>query len=168
MKAQSATTNFRKPNVLYKSILMAGLLAAALDGLAAVVDTFLRFDRGPSAVFKFIASGVFGSEAFSGGFSMVLLGVLFHVLIATSWAFLFFIMYPRLRILQENKYIVGVVYGILIWSFMNWVVLPLSNTPKAASASFNFLQTIKAISYIIFFVGIPIVWLANRYYSKVE
>jgi hypothetical protein len=77
-------------------------------------------------------------------------------------------MYPRLRILQKNKYIIGVVYGIVIWAFMNLVVLPLSNTPKAASASFNFLQTIKAMSYIIFFVGIPIVWLANRYYSKVE
>jgi len=149
---------------LLVSILLTGLIAGFLDGLAAVLDTWIRVGSGPAGVFKFIASGVYGKEAFSGGTTMIIAGIFFHLFIATSWAFLFFILFPRLKILQKNKYVVGIIYGILIWSFMNRVVLPLANTPKASS--FNILQVLKAMTYIILFVGLPISLLANHYYRK--
>ena len=156
--------SLNNPGNKYKNIFIAGLLAGFLDGMAAVVDTLVRYGVGPASVFKFIASGIFGKEAFTGGSSMVLLGVFFHFFIATSWAFLFFMLYPRIKMLRKNKFLVGIVYGMLVWLVMNRIVVPLANTPK--TSSFNLWQALKGMSYIILFVGIPISWLANRYYSN--
>ena len=50
-----------------KIILTTGLLAGTLDILAAFIQSYLMANVVPSTVLKYIASGVFGKSAYSGG-----------------------------------------------------------------------------------------------------
>ena len=81
--------NSKSPGPL-KVILVAGLVAGTLDILAAFVQTYINTRKGPDIVLKYIASGVFGrKEAFGGGDSMIIWGLLFHFIIAMAFAAFF-------------------------------------------------------------------------------
>ena len=60
--------------------------------------------------------------------------------------------------------VAGIVYGVLAWLAMNFVVVPLS---QVASGPIR-LTTATAIMILIhmFVIGVPIAFLAERYYSK--
>lgn len=150
-------------NNLITSILLATFLTGTLDGLAAVINTYLKTGRGPDLVFKFIASGVIGSNAFSGGVVILIIGILFHYLIAFIWTLLYFLVYPKLKISASHKIISGIIYGVLIWLVMNLIVLPISNTPPI---KFQFWNTVLGISYIMFLVGLPISIIYHKYLLK--
>lgn len=115
---------------LIGAISVAGLVAGILDGGAAVVAYLLRGGEDPTKIFNFIASGIFGSAGLSGGNTMALMGLLFHMMIATIWATIYFILYPRIAVLSRNWAVSGLGYGIVVWIGMNLVVVPLSNTPE--------------------------------------
>ncbi|MBK7873553.1 MAG: hypothetical protein IPJ74_24260 [Saprospiraceae bacterium] len=138
---------------LFVHILKAGLVAGVLDILAAFANAYLASGTSPERVLKFIASGMYGRAAFIGGAEMAALGLLFHFLIATFWAALFFLTYPILCRISKNKIINGISYGILIWLVMNLVVLPFTNTPKG---EFNLVPAIIGASILILFVGLPL------------
>jgi hypothetical protein len=59
-------------------------------------------DRDPVKSFQFIASGIFGTSAFSGGNTMLALGILFHFCIAFIWTLIFFFLYPRLKLYSPH------------------------------------------------------------------
>src|SRR6187431_590610 len=102
-----------KKDTLTTTILFrAGLLVGFLDGMAAVIQTILN-NGDPVKLFQFIASGVFGPKAFSGGDTMAMAGVLFHFAIAFTWTLIFFLIYPRWKALSWNWIITGIVYGLL-------------------------------------------------------
>lgn len=143
-----------------KTILITTLLVGTLDGLAAEIQFLMNGGTSVSKVFQFIASGVFGKAAFGGGSEMVFYGIVFHYLIALIWVVVFFLGYPKIIKKPQNKYIVGTVYGILIWLIMNKFVLPLSNTPNLEK---TITQDITAAMILIAFVGIPI---AVMYHSR--
>lgn len=160
---------FIKENINYNNrlriISLTALLAGTLDILAAIVSTYIRFGLGPGRVFKFIASGVFGDSAFSGGTSMIFSGIIFHYFIASFWALLFFILYPKLRINTKHKIINGLLYGIIIWLVMNLIVVPLSNTPEI---NFSVPDVLLGVIYLILFVGLPISLMYHKYYEVKE
>jgi hypothetical protein len=144
----------------WKVILLTSLLVGTLDALAAIV--IYRAD--PIRMFQFIASGAFGAgEAFSGGTLMVILGIIFHYLIAASWVILFFLIYPASAMLKKNKYVTGVVYGIFIWIIMNQVIIPLSEIPQSA---FDLKGALIGASILIFAVGLPTSLIIHRYYWR--
>jgi hypothetical protein len=148
-----------------RTILRAGVLAGTLDGLAAVALYGMRTGKDPVNVFKFIASGVFGKEAFAGGMMMGTWGILFHYLIAVGWAIGLFLLYPRIPILQKNKFVTGFVYGVVIWLIMNLVVLPLSNVSMRPGPK-EITSIIEGMAVLIVCVGLPITWIVNRHYAK--
>src|SRR3979490_753507 len=117
------------PRSLLITILLTGLLVGTLDAAAAVVQFIIPTWRNPIRIFEYIASGVFGMNAFSGGSIMAVIGLLFHYFIATAWTSLFFTLYPRIPWLAKNRVAGGVLYGVFIWLMMNLVILPLSNVP---------------------------------------
>jgi hypothetical protein len=143
-----------------KIVILAGLIAGTMDILAAFTQTYLTSGRGPETVLKFVASGVFGKEAFVQGWMMPAAGLFFHFVIATSWALLFFFIYPRIKPVLKNKYLLGVLYGIFVWLIMNRVVLPLSNTPPIP---FNLGKAAISMSIIIACIGLPISIVTHRY-----
>ncbi|HUX84616.1 MAG TPA: hypothetical protein VMV20_05245 [Chitinophagaceae bacterium] len=159
-----AQSPFKKKVSWWKAIGVAGLVAGSLDGVAAVVMYYaytghLDFN----STFQYISSGVFGTAAFSGGFPLALLGVGFHFLIAFLFTIFYFLVYPRIRLQRIKPFISAIGYGLFIWLVMNLVVLPLSREPRG---SFHLEQAIIAALILMALVGMPVSWLASRYYSR--
>ncbi len=147
-------------NPLLRHILAAGVVAGTLDILAAIV---LLANMNAVGTLKFIASGVFGKAAFEGGAAMVALGVVFHYTIATAFAAAYFLAYPRLEWLRRNKWISGVLYGMIVWSVMNLVVVPFSQAPAAA---LTWPSALKNVGILIVCIGVPIAWMAELWYAN--
>jgi len=147
---------------LVSTLLGAGILVGFLDGLAAVIQTLVN-NGNLVKTFQFIASGIFGTSAFSGGNTMVALGVLFHFCIAFIWTLIFFFLYPRLKLNSINWIITGILYGLVVWAGMNFVVLRLSNTP---ALPFTWTGAIRSMLILIVAIGLPLSFLARRRYTK--
>lgn len=145
---------------IFRNILRAGLLAGTMDILAAI---FILAKGKAAATLKFIASGVFGKAAFSGSAGMVVAGAVFHYFIATSFATGYFLAYPRLSFLRKNKWLSGVLYGVFVWSVMNLLVVPLSNAPRGP---LTLESALKNMAILIVCIGLPIAWLAERFYNE--
>ncbi|MEJ1240855.1 hypothetical protein WBG78_22105 [Chryseolinea sp. T2] len=142
-----------------RTMWLAWLIVGTLDITAAVIQTLIN-GRNPLMMLKFIASGVFGSDALAGGNGYAVLGLLFHYMIAGIWTWLFFQLYPRLRFLQENVWVTTIVYGLFVWFVMNRIVLPLSNTP---SIPFTVKGALISATILIFAIGMPLAMMARRH-----
>jgi hypothetical protein len=149
---------------LWKTIVLAGLLVGSLDILAAFSSFYIQTGRSPVVVLKYIASAVFGKKAYAGDAMMPLLGLLFHFIIAFMWTIFFFLIYPRLKFLSQNKILTAVLYGIFIWVIMNRFVVPMSKA--AVSPTFNWKQSLIGASILIIAIGIPLSFLAYRFYHR--
>jgi len=150
----------RNPNAL--QILKAGLLAGLLDILAAFANFYIKTGKNPVVILKFIASGVFGDSAFSGGTGMTILGLLIHFIIALLFATFFFTAVARILPVNSSKLLTGILYGLFIWLVMNLIIVPLSSAPKLP---FNITDAALNAAILIVCVGLPI---SYSYYSSVK
>lgn len=150
---------------LVMAILVAGLVAGILDGIAAVAAYMLRGGQEPMKVWNFVSSGVFGQDGLNGGTPMAFAGIFFHLCIATIWATIYFFIYPKVSWLSRNWVLSGLLYGIFVWIGMNLVVVPLSNTPPMA-------KTVQGVligcSILMVFIGLPVSYVASRYFRSVS
>lgn len=147
-----------------KVILLGGLIAGTLDLIAAFVSAWLRNGATPLRVSQFIASGAVGTTAFTGGYKTALLGVAFHFLIATTAATVFYLASRKLHFLIKWPVPMGLLYGVLVYLFMNFVILPLSAITPARVPPTLSARAIQAL-IIMFCVGLPIA-LITRWFSK--
>ncbi|MBM3415220.1 MAG: hypothetical protein FJY20_01985 [Bacteroidetes bacterium] len=150
----------RQPSIL-RPVITAGLTAGTLDIVGASLQYYIKTGKGPGNMLRFIASGVFGTKAFSGGAEMAGLGLLFHYIITFLFTIFFFWLYPRTGILQKNAILTGLLYGRFIWAVMNLVVFPLSSAPVIP-----FVLKKAVIAMLIFMccAGLPIALIADKYY----
>ena len=146
-----------------KTILLSGLLVGTLDAAAAIINYCIPTVRNPVRIFQYIASGVFGMNAFSDGVIMPIMGLIFHYFIATSWTLLFFLLYPKINWLSRNWVISGFGYGIFVWLAMNLVILRLSRVPQFP---FNATQVAIGMAILMLAIGLPISFFAQRYYGS--
>lgn len=146
-----------------KVIFLTILLAGSLDIVAAFLDSFIRHGTRPIIVLQYIASALFGRSAFSMGWLSGILGLLFHYLIVTIWTLLFFLGYPKLKVSSRYKSFAGFTYGILIWSVMNFLVVPLSNTHKFP---LTLGHALLGVLYVMFCVGLPVSLMYHRFKNK--
>jgi hypothetical protein len=147
---------------LTNAILSAWLVVGTLDLFAAIIQTLIN-NGSVEKLLQFIASGVFGSEAFSGGLTTAVYGAIFHYAIAFGWTLLFFLVYPALKLAQQNRVLTGLVYGMVVWLVMNQVVLPLSNITQR---QFDLTKAAIAAAVLIVAIGLPLSFLAHRYYKN--
>ncbi len=139
-----------------KNILWLGVLVGTLDGLAALL---LNYNVSPGLIFRFIASAIFGPDAYKGGSEMIVAGVVFHYLIAYLFTTAFYLLYPYAFSILKNKYIVANVYGGITWLLMNMVVVPLS---KIGPHAIKPTDAIMGLLALIICVGLPIAALADK------
>lgn len=149
-----------------KFIFFVGLFAGALDISVALADYAITSKNNPLVILKYIASAVFGSSALSGGITMIFAGFFFHFVIALLFTFFFFVVYANTNLLSKNKWITAVLYAIFIWLVVNNLVIPLSNAPYLQIPFAAVNKVIKAITILIFTMGLPLSFLAHRYYKK--
>jgi hypothetical protein len=104
---------------------LAGVLAATFDITFAFIFYGLH-GATPSGILTFIASALIGPVAKSMGVWSVLLGGFLHYCIALCAAFvyLFASRYFKPLILHPLPY--GAAFGVAMYLFMNFVVIPLS------------------------------------------
>jgi uncharacterized membrane protein YagU involved in acid resistance len=141
-------------------IFWAALVALTLDICAAFVTAWLRAGVRPLRLLQFVASGLIGAAAFNGGVKAAILGLALHFLIATGAAVVFYLASQKWLFLIEHPVNFGLLYGIVVYLFMNFVVLPLSSiTPRPMTLS----GFIIGILTIIFCVGLPIALIVRRF-----
>lgn len=146
-------------------VLFAGLLVGTLDILAALIKYYLTTGKNPLFIFKYIASGILGSDAFTGSTGTILAGVVLHYFIVLSFTCLFCVLYLKIKWLSQHKILTGIFYGILMWAVMAFVVVPLSHTPKGP---FNMGAALIEILILIFMIGLPLSFLVGRFLPKVK
>jgi hypothetical protein len=146
-----------------KTVLQTGLFVGVTDILAAHISVWIQSGNFPMKVLQYIAGGALGLEtSMKGGLGMALLGLLFHFFIALSWTLFFFIIFPRLKFLHFNKYVVGFLYGIFVGAAMTFLILPLSALP---ASPFVFSKAMVGWAILGTVLGIPIAVSAYRYYD---
>lgn len=145
------------------NVCKAGIIVGTLDILAAFIQFYSKTQKSPIVVLNFIASGIFGKEAFTGGNKMAAFGLFFHYLIAFAFTLLFFALYPKLKKLIRNKYVLGLIYGLFIWLVMQFLIVPLSRVPVT---KFSIQGAIISISILIVCIGIPLSWLAKKHFKS--
>ncbi|MBS1730426.1 MAG: hypothetical protein JSS67_06570 [Bacteroidetes bacterium] len=149
-----------------KLVLKCGLFIGILDILAAFIDYFIATGKGPEGVLKFIASGVFGMDAFSGGTGMILCGLLFHFIIAYAFTIFFFWLYPRVRLASHQPVLFVVIYALFMWAVTHLVIMPLSKVPLENRIDLQFWKIIKANLILLFMICLPLTLIARRYFKK--
>lgn len=148
-------------NTVLKPLFLTVLLAGTLDGLAAVIMYCAKTGKDPMNVFRYVASGVFGSDAFAGGTTMAIWGIVFHFIIALGWTVLFSVFALRVSMLTKHWPLSGVVYGLVVWLAMSQIVVPLSRVP-AGTGSADWSGMIRAALILIVCVGLPIAYGCAR------
>ncbi len=163
MKEKILVRSFtRQPMPFWKIVLLAGLFVGTFDIAAAIIQTLLN-GRKPLRMLQFIASGMFGKRAFSGGVGFGLFGLLFHYCIALAWTWLYFQAYPAIKFLQKQRILAAMGFGLLIWVIMSQVVMPLSNTPPLP---FKLKEAVIQMLIIFVTISLPLSLIAHAYYMR--
>ena len=149
----------------YGSAISAIILTCLFGGLLYVGSSVLVYEVRPSRLFQFMASGVFGKDALTGGLLMALWGLILHFVLSFAWTSLYFITYPMFRLFAKHKLLAGAIYGVIIWTIMNMVIIPLS---RIAEGPLTITQDVIGILITIISVGLPVATLAHRYYTAQE
>ncbi|HMK27982.1 MAG TPA: hypothetical protein VK483_18270 [Chitinophagaceae bacterium] len=160
-------------NKFYKAVLTTGLIAGALDATAASIQYYINTGKEPARVFRYVASAVLGKEAVTKDlYTMAAWGLLFHLIIAMTWALIFFLFFRQIRSVLKNKFVAGIVYALFVWCIMNFLVVPLAfgmDLGMQATSLFSparLKSSLIAMGILIIAIGLPISLLADRYYSK--
>jgi hypothetical protein len=165
MTTTFSTTSGHRKKKLFTTILLTGLLAGTLDISAAMIKFYIDTGRGPAPIFRYIARGVFSKEEVdAGGSTMIVWGLVFHYLIAMLFTIFLFLVFPAIIKWIKSTVVLGILYGLFIWTIMNRVVVPLSGVP--ASKTFNVTQAAIQALILICMIGIPVSLIANWYYSR--
>jgi hypothetical protein len=140
-------------------ILLGGISCAILDGAASTIQFALR-GVNPSRVWQGVASGLLGPHSFRHGTRSAVLGLLCHLLIAMVAAIVFSLAIRCLPSLVRHYLLSGALYGVIVFLFMNLVVIPLSAMPKRP---FTLSGVMTQVLIHIFCVGLPISLAASRF-----
>ena len=140
------------------TIVKGGLLAGVLDIADAIVVTIWRGGH-PARMLQGIASGLLGPRAFDGGVGTVALGLALHFFIALSAACVFFATTRLFPSLLRRPILSGIAFGLGVWAFMRFVVIPLSLVRMGHPPPILVANQLLTHS---FGVGVPIAWMAAR------
>jgi len=145
------------------AILSAGLIAGVLDITSAIVLTLI-YGGTPTRMLQGIASGAIGRDAaMAGGSGTALLGLAFHFLIAFTATTLYYLASRGLPILVERPFVFGPLYGIAVWLFMQFVVIPLS---RIKPRPFTVRSVVTQLLIHMILVGLTIALVLRRFMTS--
>ena len=145
-----------------RAALMGGFVAGALRIIYAFVTSAAE-GHDPLWVLQSIASGALGMSAFAGGLVSAALGIIFHFGIAVVAAGIYMAASRRLDLLERFVIGSGILYGATVYSFMNFVVIPLSDFPY--KSGYSTAQLAAGMVAHMLLVGVPIA-LAARWRGR--
>lgn len=143
-----------------RAIAWGGLLCGVLD-IAYAFALYGSLGVRSLRLLQGIASGLLGRSAFQGGAKTAALGLFLHFLISFTAAAVYYLASRRLGFMVRNAIRSGLLYGVAVYFFMNYVVIPLSAIHRQP---FNFgLFLVNLIEHMLL-VGLPIA-LATRKFA---
>lgn len=110
----------------WKAILLGGLVVGVLDITDAFVFFGIRNGIAPGRILQGIASGLLGRASFDGGVLTMFLGAVLHFFIATTIVATYVLISRRMPVLSRWPFVLGPLYGIVVYIAMNYMVVPLS------------------------------------------
>ena len=146
------------------SIILGGLVGGAFDIAYAIIFSNLRSGVAPSRILQSVASGLLGSDAYTGGTPTAALGLGLHFFMALLWAAGYAIAASRIPLLVRRPVVCGAAFGVFVYAFMNLVVIPLSRFPTKPSYPLVILATGLAVHMFLF--GVPIALASRRAYAS--
>jgi len=148
-----------RPVRAFDTIVFGGLAAGILDISDAFIATAINGGT-PVRVLHAIASGVLGRGAYQGGAAAATLGLALHFLIAFSAASAFFLISRVFPIVLRRAVFSGIVFGLAVWAFMYYAVLPITFNRANVLPAWPLL--INQLAIHAFGVGLPIALFARR------
>lgn len=155
-------SNVSRSDAFY-TVMWAGLISGLLDGIAACTVFYLKQGFSPAEVMKFIATGVYGAKAFTGGPAMVVVGISLHFFIAFVISWVYFAVFPNFRVLNSKPVLSGFVFGALVWIVMNVIVIPLTQVPPAP---FEAKAVMVSLVWHMILVGLPISIITKKAFNN--
>lgn len=149
----------------YRAILWGGLIAGTLDITGACVSIAVQTGRSPQFVLQSVASGLLGADSYTMGLRSAALGLAVHFLIAYTWCTVYFFASRQVAALTKHPVVCGLAYGVVVWLFMNGVVLPLTFHRSFFSP---LRSVIIGMSILMLCIGLPIAIVVSRYSNASE
>jgi hypothetical protein len=147
-----------KRSLALRAIGFAWLIAGVLDITSAFVIAEVK-GMGSIRMLQGIASGLLSSRAFEGGWATAGLGLIIHFLIALVAASLFYAASRRISFLTQQPVVSGLLYGIMVYVFMYWIVVPLAFATSRHSIS---RDAIAVLVHMVL-IGLPIALVVRRF-----
>ena len=150
-----------KNSVAFRAIFTAGLVVGVLDIFSAFVIAGIK-GTGSIRMLQGIASGLLGQRSFEGGMATAGLGLAIHFLIAFTAAAVFYAASRKFSSLTEHAAVSGLLYGIAIYIFMYWILVPL----VFPTAHHSMSRDVTAVIIHIVLIGLPIALVVRRFSNE--
>ena len=148
-----------KKSGAFRAILTAGLMVGVLDISSAFILSYPK-GVGPIGVLQGVAAGLVGREAaITGGLATAGLGLAIHFFIALVVSSVFYIASRKLIFLTQHAVTSGLLYGVVIYCFMYWIVMPLAYPIVHPSVS----RDVTAVCVHMLLIGLPISLIVRRF-----
>jgi len=147
-----------------KTILMAAIIAGTLDAIAAI----LLYAKPPnlhniSRIFRYIASGLVGKQAYLTGPFYPIAGLILHYLIALVWSAVY--VYVLFRVYKPGSVLVKMIlFACLIWVIMNGFILPLSGLVSR----YDGWAVMRSFTVLLLCVSLPVSLLVEKRFGKMH
>jgi hypothetical protein len=148
----------------FEAILWGGLIAGIFDATYAMSVWALR-GVSPDRVWQGVASGLLGPASFQGGLRTAALGITIHFFIALTAATVYVTASRFLPMLRERAVLCGPAFGLMVWAFMRFLVIPLS-AMRRSHASILQWELLGSLSIHAFGVGLPIALNARKFLGR--
>jgi hypothetical protein len=151
-------------NKFFKTVLLTGLFVGTTDILSAYVMVYIQNGKFAAKMFNYIAGGALGLKtSLSGGAAVEALGLFFHYFIAFAFTLFFFWIFPKIKFLSFNKYLIGMLYAVFVNVVMEQLILRLTPLPADGPFSLSHAYITWVVLGVLF--GIPIAYNAYKYYG---
>jgi len=137
-----------------------GSVACGVLDITGALVVYGFFGIKPLRLLQGIASGLLGRRAFDGGLATALLGLVCHFFNAFSAAAVYVGVSRVAPFILEHVVLSGVLYAVVVYFFMNHIVVPLS---AAAKRPFSLKMTAVGLIIHVFCVGLPIALAVRRF-----
>jgi hypothetical protein len=161
MSTIASTSLVNSRNSLLRLSLIGGIISGFLHFLIQQGIVFGLILKTPIiSSLQYVASGIMGDAAFTGGLATALLGLVLDFIMITIMAGVFIFSVDRIPLLRRNVIPGSILYGFGIFIVMNLIVLPLSAAPALPAPPLWLL--IELVLQHILLIGLPLGILVQR------
>jgi hypothetical protein len=124
----------------------------ALAGGLALIRCLLQ-------LLQWDASNAYGRAAFSGGWTMGLIGLAMDFFVSLAWGIVFTVLYSGVPSVRRNVIVSGLAFGACVMAVMIFAIVPIGYAPQMHKTQSNLLNVL--IAHTVFF-GLPVALTVQR------